>query len=378
MKYNPGKDFVAPSVADGPQPGASEEMNNLNERQHYVSQVLLRRFRIPEAPLQCYRIHSRTWKPRSVEKACSAPGYNQLVLPEGVNNVIEDSFCRVETDLPATFAALELAANKESTELPGSIYWNMCSYCTFLKQTSPFAKSAAVVAFVAQINMELNRGEYYLLRELNVPDEVISQFRQGYQQGGRIIVQSENVIQLIYRLQFERCMDINYAEFHNCEWFISNSPIDLPMSDVGLIEMRLDDIKAKHYLLPISPRLILEGYFYFDLTKNSRRPISGHTLTPEEAEYRFDVICRSAVDEIVFSRQQPDVDHALNRASAKGITFHRLPSHGLALSSGLKNSTTKYGLQMVTTEDYVKFVHSFVQPPNGPAQVVNPEPAASI
>jgi hypothetical protein len=202
-----------------------------------------------------------------------------------------------------------------------------------------------------------------LLRELNVPDEAVSQFRQGYKQGGRIIVQSENVTQLIYRLQFERCMDINYAEFHNCEWIISKSPVDLPMSDIGLIEMRLDDLQAKQYLLPISPWLILEGLFYFDLKKNSRRPISGHTLTPEEAEYRFDVICRSAVNEIIFSRYQPDIEHALKRATTKGIMFHKLPNHELALSSGLKSSTTKYGLQMVTTEEYVKFVHSFVEPP---------------
>jgi hypothetical protein len=298
-----------------------------------------------------------------VERTCSAAGYNQLVLPEGTNNVIEDSFCRVEASLPRTFNELERAASKESTSLPAAVYRNMCSYCTFLKQMSPFAKAAAVVNFVAQVNIELERGEYYLLRDLHVPDDVIMKFRQGHAQGGRIIVESENVVQLIYRLQFERGLDINYAEFYNCEWTISHSPIEMPMSDIGLIEMRLDHLQAKHYLLPIGPKLLLEAIFYFDLKKNSTRPISGHTLTPEEAEYRFDVICGSAVKEIIFSRSEPDIEHALKRASTKGICFHKLPNHEVALTSGLKTSSTKYGLQMVTVEEYVKFVQSFVQPP---------------
>jgi len=346
-------------------------MNNINERQHYVSRVLLQRFRIPSSPLQCYQIESRTWKPRSVEKTCSAAGYNQLLLPEGVNNVIEDSFCRVESDLPETFNALEMAASEESTLLAATIYQNMCSYCTFLKQTSPFAKAAAVVNFVVQINMELERGECYLLRELKVPDEIVAQFRQGYKQGGRIIVQSESVLQLIYRLQFERCLNVNYAEFHNSEWTISHSPIELPMSDIGLVEMRLDDLKAKQYLLPISPKLILEAVFYFDLKKNSARPIAGHTLTPEEADYRFDVICQSAVKEIIFSRRKTDIEQALQRAKTRGISFHKLTGHESTRWSGLKTASTKYGLQMVASAEYVKFVHSFIQPPASITQPAN-------
>jgi hypothetical protein len=34
------------------------------------------------------------------------------------------------------------------------------------------------------------------------------------------------------------------------------------------------------------------------------------------------------------------------------------------LVAGLQNASIAYSLQMVSTEEYVKFVHSFIQPPN--------------
>jgi hypothetical protein len=290
-----------------------------------------------------------------------------MLVADGVNNAIEDAFSKIESILPKTFEELEEAADKPSTELPKTIYENMCLYCTFLKQTSLFSKPGAVVSFLAQINMELEKGQYYLLRELQVPDEVILRFRQGYSQGGRIIIESENVLQLVHRLQFDRLFKMNYAEFLNCDWTISHSPVELPMSDIGLVPMQLTEIKANQYFLPISPRLMLEGIFYFEPTKNSPKPsVGGHTLVADEAEYRLDTVCASAVSEIIFSRREPNVQVSLSRAKAKGITFHRIVHPELAISAGLKSASTKYNLQMVTIQEYVKFVHSFVKPPTLP------------
>jgi hypothetical protein len=340
-------------------------MNKKNESQHYVSRVLLERFRIRNSPLECYQVQTGKWEQRSVKKVCSAHGYNQLLVSGDVNNAIEDSFSKVESILPKTIKALESAVNRSSTELDKSTYENLCRYCAFLKRTSLFAKPGAVVSFLAQINMELEKGEYYLLRELKVPDQVIAQFREGYSQGGRIIIESENVLQLVYRLQFERLLQLNFIEFLNCDWTISNSPVELPMSDIGLVQLQLIDLKAIQYLLPIGPNIVLDGIFFHDLSKNSPRPvIAGHNLSAQEAEYRLDVICLSAVKEIIFSRRNPEVLTSLNRAKAKGITFNKIINLELATSAGLKNSSVGYRLQMVSTEDYVKFVHSFVQPPN--------------
>ena len=340
-------------------------MNNKNERQHYVSKVLLKRFKTSGKPLQCYQVRTGIWKSKSIERACSAPGYNQLVVAGNMNNAIEDSFSRVESKLPETLTALESAANRTTTEFPREIYENLCSYCTFLLGTSLFAKPGAVVTFLAQINLELERGQYFLLRELGTPDEVILHFREGYFQGGRIIIESENVLQIVFRLQFERLLNSNYAEFINSNWTISNSPIELPMSDIGLIGFRLDDIKAKHYILPISPELVLEGIFYFAQAKNSPKPVvRGLNLNSEEAEYRLDCICSSAVLEVICPHKNFDVAASRNRANAKQITFNKIVNPEHVLVAGLQNASTAYSLQMVSTEDYVKFVHSFVQPPN--------------
>jgi hypothetical protein len=227
-----------------------------------------------------------------------------------------------------------------------------------------FAKPGAVVTFLAQINLELERGQYFLLRELGTPDEVILRFREGYFQGGRIIIESENVLQTVFRLQFERFLNSNYAEFFNTNWTVSNSPIELPMSDIGLIGFRLDDVKAKHYILPIGPKLVLDGVFYFDQTKNSPKPVvEGHDLNLDEAEYRLDCICSSAVLEVICPHKNFDVAASRKRATAKGITFNKIVNPEHVLVAGLQNANPAYSLQMVPTEEYVKFVHSFVKPP---------------
>ena len=194
---------------------------------------------------------------------------------------------------------------------------------------------------------------------------MIAKFREGYSQGGRVIIESENVLQLIYRLQFERLLNLNFMEFLSCDWTISNSPVELPMSDIGLVQIQLIKLKANQYVLPISPRQVLDGIFYHDFTRNSTRPeISGHNLNSEEAEYRFDTICLSAVNEIIFSVRPSEILTSLNRAKTKGISFNKVVSPELAASAGTKTSSPHYRLQMVSAEEYVKFMHSFIQPPN--------------
>jgi hypothetical protein len=339
-------------------------MNNKDERQHYVSRVLLERFRHPGKPLECYDLKTQEWKQRSVEKVCSAHGYNQVLLSSDVNNAIEESFSRVESRLPKTFRALEQACAKSETELEKSTYENWCLYCAFLKRTSLFAKSGAVVSFLAQLNMELEKGHNYLFRELSAPEDVVKKFREGYAAGGRLIIESKNVIQLVYRIQFERMLKLDFSEFVNCEWTISESPIELPMSDIGLIQIQLIGHKAIQYLLPISPHLVVDGIFYHDLAKNSPQPnFAGHRLNEAEAEYRFASLCLSAVSEIIFSTRRPDIQGRLEHARTMGVSFNKVPNPHVGLSAGLKDCDLQYRLQMVSVDEYVRFVHSFVRPP---------------
>jgi hypothetical protein len=341
-------------------------MNHPNENQHWISQVLLERFKIPGTPFQCYQIQTGEWIPKSIERACAWPGYNQLLVSGQVDNTLEEAFSKVESGLRDTFKALEEAARKPSTELPSVIYTNMCWYCAFLKLIAPFQKLGAVVSFVFQINWELENGHNSLLQELNIPKEIVDGWRKECAAGRKVIVESENILQLLYRFQFRRSYEGDYSQFISTKWTISNSPIELPMSDVGLVPMHLTDHKANYYILPIGPNLVLEGIFFFDLTKNSSQPvIKSLNLTPAEAEYRFDSICSSAIIEIICSRKILNIPESISRAKVSGIRFHKIVSPKTIASAGLTDvSAGDFRYRIVSVEEYIEFVHSYMLPNN--------------
>jgi hypothetical protein len=339
-------------------------MNRLNENQHYVSRVLLERFKCPGIPLQCFELETGEWKPRSVEKACAASGYNQLLSVGQVDNTLEEAFSKIESRLPKTLRALEKIAAGGSTELAPSFYDNMCWYCAFLKLSSLPAKAAAVVNFVMQLNLEVKIGQRCLLRELQIPEDVISQWKKESAAGQKIIINSENVLQLVYRSQFLRSYTNEFAVFRDAQWAVSTSPIELPMSDIGLIPIHLSDENANHYILPISPTVVLEGIFFLDLTKNApRRPLKKLCLTGEQAEYPFDAICSSAVIEIICSRKIPGISASLARAKRRGIRFHTIVAPKALRAVGLQATAHELRFRTVPVPEYVNFIHSFVKPP---------------
>src|ERR1700678_2512578 len=99
----------------------------LNANEHYVSQVLLRRFTV-SGHLQSYQIKDDKWRRKSPRNVFSAFGYNQLLVDGKVDNTLEAAFSKVETPLPKVFNALEEAVNQPSAELPSAIYENLCWY----------------------------------------------------------------------------------------------------------------------------------------------------------------------------------------------------------------------------------------------------------
>jgi hypothetical protein len=340
-------------------------MNVLNENQHFVSRVLLERFKIPGSPLRCYQVKTGKWMPKSPESACSASGYNQL-LQDGQlksENTLEADFSAIESRLPKTFVALEKAAEVPRTELPADIYKDICKYCAFLKLMAPYAKPGAVVSFVFQLNMELEKGGNFLLRELKIPEEVITFWRQQRRLGHRIIVDAENLLQSLYWRQHQRNRELDADFLLNAHWTIFRSPIELPISDVGLVPIGYADLGLTVYLLPIGRNLLLKGLLYFDLSKNSTEPIvKSLTLSLEEAEYVFDCICSSAIVEIVSSKINPDIPTAIDRAKTKGIRFHKIPNLEKIMSAGMKNVTEEIIFQVVSVEAYKAFMHSYMQP----------------
>jgi hypothetical protein len=136
------------------------------------------------------------------------------------------------------------------------------------------------------------------------------------------------------------------------------------MSDVGLVPVHVEDHKANYYLLPIGRDLVLEGVFYYDGSKNSSSPVlRGMELTPDEASYRFDCICASAITEIICARELPYVSESRNRAEENGTMFCRIRDPQANASAGLCNvGEGDFRFRIVSVDEYVKLIHSHMLP----------------
>jgi len=310
-------------------------------------------------------IGNKGWTERSIERVCSAAGYNQWLENGIADNSFEACFSQVESLLPKVFRALEKAATRKETLLDAQSYENLCRYCTMLKLSSPAAKAGAVAALTIQLNWEVENNKRSLLSFFEVPEEIVVGWRKERELDRRIILDCDNPTQFAFRVHYSRTCDVTFAEFLRCKWIIGISPFDLPISDLGLVPIHLTDLKAHQYFLPIGPRLLLEGVYYHDEKRNSREPqITSHFLSQVEAEVRFESICLSATAEILATHKDPKVREALARKQdpASAVVFNRVSNPTLITSSGMTNSDGGFRLRTVPSEEYVRFVHSFVTP----------------
>ena len=136
--------------------------------QHYISRVLLKRFRQAGKPLQCYQVRTGEWQEKSVERACAESGYNQLLTSAGIDDTAEEQFSKVESHVPKLFRALEEAPDRSAIQLSSALFADLCRYCAFLFLSSIAAKASAVVNFVYQLNLDLEIGQRGLLQELEI------------------------------------------------------------------------------------------------------------------------------------------------------------------------------------------------------------------
>jgi hypothetical protein len=339
-------------------------VNDGTENQHWISQVLLERFKVRGQPLQCFQVQTGEWEPKGLSRTCASPGYNQLVVAGQIDDSLEAAFSKIESGLPKTLKTLEHSASTGAAELPRAALENLCWYCAFLKLVSPISKPGAVVSFLFQINWELEHGRYDLLRDLDVPEAMVESWRAESRAGRKLVVDSDNVLQLLYRFQFRRNYGLDYRQFLATRWILSTCPHELPLSDVGIVPMYLSDQKATHYMLPISPYQVLEGIIFNDPRKNEKvPPFRSLALTPEEAEYRLDCICASAVMQVICSKRLLGIPESIARAKKKGVTFQKIIQPHRIASAGL-NEVGERGLtfRWVSIDEYVRFVHSFIQP----------------
>ena len=331
--------------------------------QHYVSRLLLKRFKFPGQPLQCYDIAVGQWKPKSVDKACADSGYNQLITSEGIDNSLEDEFSKIESRVPKALRLLERIMDHGSADLPAQVFTDLYQYCAFLTLSSIAAKASAVVNFVYNLNLEIEIGQRRLLRELAIPESIIAEWKPAVLSGYRVIIEAENALQLIYRHQFRRRFGEECALYRHTKWVICKSPIDLPIADIGLVPLAQQEPKLNRYILPIGPRLALQGIFFHDVSRNSpNQTLKKLALTQEEAQECVDIVCSAAVAEIFCQRKITDVEESLRRANTVGVKFLQITNPREVTGAGLKVSTDKLNFRVVSLDEFVAFVHSFVKP----------------
>jgi hypothetical protein len=334
-----------------------------NRNDHYISQVLLRRF-TDKGRLEKYTLKYGKWSPSAPRSVFKEIGYNQLLAFGKFNADIDDKLKELEDTLPITLSSLDSAANTKETNLDPTIYHRMCLYCAFLWEMSPFCKSVAPVNFIQQLMLDLSRGNIDLLDALGVKDSDIEQIKQLYSKGAKFIITGNNYLQLIYRLQFARQLESLYMGYRSItKWTVARSPIELPIADMALIKYHLPDLNLIRSILPISPASLLIGDSQLgpNVKTSTDTIVHGGDLTQSGAECMREVICQSAILTVASKTRIGDINSWRVKPTVNFVQLHNMDA---ALKAGIAPimSEQDFLITPVNTETYVKWTHSFLKP----------------
>ena len=338
-----------------------------DRNEHFISESFVKnRFGI-NGFVQLFHVEWNKWKPKaaSPQFVFSQRGYTQFLAEgEPVDHTLEESFGKVESKLHDVFPVLDNAAESETTMVPEPIYDTLCWYCAHLWHLSPFAKAKAPANFVMQLNMDLKHGNLRPLQEFGVTAWDTCQILAMHMNGHRFILYGDDFHQWAFRVQCVKGIADRFMMFkHNVKWTVYNSPIELPISDVALIDM--PESKEVHsFILPISPNKVLIGRILNGKqTPHNETIIYGGTLTREEAEKTVEIICLSAFKSVA-CRNKMDVAGIRKRAKENGVKFARIKDLKAVWEAGTKVFRfKKYLITPVSKEKYIEFIHSFILPP---------------
>lgn len=339
---------------------------NQYQNQHYISRAFIKRFAEKNGHVKRFYVERGTWSSTSPKYVFSGFGFTQLLIEgEELDNSLEIEFGKVESSLPITLAALDKVAKKPTTELPAKVYENMCWYCAFLLCMSPFAKAKAPVDFLLHIHCDLaNLKTEILEKKWNMSAEEIEYYKREVALGKKLIFDAENYLQYLYRVQFiQQCREKREDFRYLNSWTVYNSPIDLPLSDIALVELHLENESLVRYALPISPRLLLMGKVRTgeNIEPSTQTTINSGQLSAKEADYWLHVICASAVVQLASKRQIADVPAIRQRASDMGIKFVKIKNLDAIKEAGTKVFNKKFFLRPVSREEHDNFISTCVE-----------------
>jgi hypothetical protein len=340
---------------------------NQYQNQHYISRAFIKRFADKKnGHVKRFNVKWGTWSSKSPRYVFSGFGFTQLLIEgEELDNSLEIEFGKVESSLPITLAALDKAATRPTTELPTRAYENMCWYCAFLLCMSPFAKAKAPADFLLNIHCDLaNLKTEVLEKKWNMPAEEIEYYKREVALGKKLIFDAENYLQYLYRVQFiQMCKEMRKIYRFQTTWTVYNSPIDLPLSDIALVEQPLVKENSIRYALPISPRLLLMGKVKMgaNIEPFTQTTINSGELSAQEADYWLHAICASAVVQLASKRQIAELPAIRQRASDMGIKFVKIKNLDAIKGAGTKVFNKKFFLRPVSQEEHDNFISTCVE-----------------
>ncbi len=167
---------------------------------------------------------------------------------------------KLKARLYSTFTAQDEAATKKALPVTAEDYENLCWYCAYLHHLSPFSKANSPAEYAITLDMDLKRGNVNHLLDLKVARRDITTIQKRHFKGDKFVIKGDNFLQWTFRTQFVRNANWKAGLFrHKTKWTVYNSPLELPISDIALIDYPDRDNKATLYILPISPRSVLIG-----------------------------------------------------------------------------------------------------------------------
>jgi hypothetical protein len=344
--------------------------NEIDNNQHFISESFTKRRFGTNGSIERYNLEWGWATKHSPKFVFSGPGYTQMLMDgEPVDNSLEQSFGKIESQLQSTFTALDEAATKKALAVTTDIYENLCWYCAYLYHLSPFSKANSPAEYTITLDMDLERGNVNHLLDLKVTRRDITTIQKRHFKGDKFVIKGDNFLQWAFRTQFVRNAKWKAGLFrHNTKWTVYNSPLELPISDIALIDYPDRDNNTTLYILPISPRSVLIGRMEHGTPPpfyTTGTIIYGDTLTNEAAESVLEIICLSALKTIA-AKNRMDIKAIREQAQKKNIAFTRIKVDlDSVLSAGTKSfNPNTFRIVPVAKDEYVRFVHSFIQPPN--------------
>lgn len=329
------------------------------ENQHYISRLILRRF-INKGTLKRYWVHHGTWGNVGLD-AFSNHGYTQLILDGKIDNTLETEFNKVEVIMNNALREIDTAINGAKIDLSVKHYRGMCLYLAFLHCLSPFFKASCPEDFLHDLHVQIINGNGDLLNAFKLTPIEIAEFKEAILNGQKLIIDSNNFLQFLHRIQFNRLLKtVYYYKFrHFTTWHVCRSPIDLPLSDVAITPILAPLIHL--YSLPISPRLLLVGRIPQEASNGSSLTTVHFVDLPlRNAENWKDLICLQARAELVSKEKIADIKERRARAAKEGHAFANIKNIAQVKNAGTIDNISELRLKLVTQKEFEAFNDQFV------------------